>query len=172
MKSILMIVLIFGVSILGCTPSEKPVAESTPVPAEEVSFDEAMSTYETGTWITDYNNALAIAKEMNRPVLVNFTGSDWCSWCIKLNKEVFSLDAFQKYAKENLVLLKLDFPRSLPQTPEMKAANEKLRDQYGVQGYPTILLVDSEGTEINRTGYQPGGAEAYVKHLQSLLAAK
>lgn len=172
MKSILMIALILGVSVLGCTPSEKPASEANPVPAEEVSFDEAMSSYEEGTWLTDYNQALGYAKEMNRPVLINFTGSDWCSWCIKLNKEVFSLEAFDKYAKEYLVLLKLDFPRSIPQTPETKAANEKLMNQYGVQGFPTIVLVDSEGKELNRTGYQPGGVDAYVKHLQSLLAAK
>ncbi|MDD2228194.1 MAG: thioredoxin family protein [Candidatus Cloacimonetes bacterium] len=173
MKWILMIILIASVAILGCSPSGK--AEQTPEPndAEDMGFDEAMgSDIDTSEWITNYEAALKTAKKTNRPVLVNFTGSDWCSWCIKLVKEVFSQDEFLDYAKENLVLLKLDFPKSLPQTAEEKAANAKLAQQYGIQGYPTILLISPEGKEIARTGYQPGGASAYVKHLQSLLAAE
>lgn len=173
MKWILILILVTSIAILGCTPNDKndtvPEAQSN----EDVTFDEAMNTnVDTSKWLTDYNKALELAKELKRPVLVNFTGSDWCSWCIKLSKEVFTEDVFLKYAKENLVLLKLDFPKRIQQTPEEKAANEKLAQDYKVSGFPTIVLLNPEGTEVARTGYQPGGANVYVAHLKSLLAGK
>jgi len=173
MKWMIVCVLIAVIAVLGCTPAPKaPEQENTPAQNEEtVTFDEAMAKYEPGTWLSDYSEALRLGKEMNRPVLVDFTGSDWCSWCMKLDKEVFSQSAFTDYAKDSLILVKVDFPRRKSQTPDEKAFNEKLMNQYGVQGFPTIILLSAEGKELNRTGYQPGGAEAYVKHLQGLLAA-
>ncbi len=173
MKWILIIILVTSIAILGCSPNDKKDQEPAPGNAEDVSFDDAMgSDIDTSKWIEDYNKALELAKGMNRPVLVNFTGSDWCSWCIKLSKEVFTEEVFLKYAKENLVLLKLDFPKRIPQTPEVKAANEKLSQQYKITGFPTIIMLSPEGTEIARTGYQPGGANAYIAHLKSIIAAK
>lgn len=172
MKWTIIVILVFAVSILSCTPAPKP--EPAQEQAETPSFDEAMDSPKAynGEWLTDFGKAKEIAKELNRPILVNFTGSDWCGWCIKLSNEVFTKEAFQQYANDSLVLLKLDFPRKIPQTPEVKAANEKLARDFGVEGFPTIVLLDTKGKEINRTGYQPGGAEAYVKHLKELLAAK
>lgn len=172
MKWTIIVILVFAVSILSCTPAPKP--EPAQEQAETPSFDEAMDSpgAYNGEWLTDFGKANEIAKELNRPILVNFTGSDWCGWCIKLSNEVFTKEAFQQYANDSLVLLKLDFPRKIPQTPEVKAANEKLARDFGVEGFPTIVLLDTKGKEINRTGYQPGGAEAYVKHLKELLAAK
>lgn len=173
MKWILIIILVTSIAILGCSPNDKKDQEPPTETAEDVSFDDAMgSDIDTSKWIEDYNKALELAKGMNRPVLVNFTGSDWCSWCIKLSKEVFTEEVFLKYAKENLVLLKLDFPKRIPQTPEVKAANEKLSQQYKITGFPTIIMLSPEGTEIARTGYQPGGANAYIAHLKSIIAAK
>ena len=95
--------------------------------------------------------------------------SDWCGWCIRLAEEVFSQDLFKKYAEENLVMLKLDFPRNIAQSDELKQQNSMLQRQFGIQGYPTIVLVDEEGKEIARTGYRPGGAADYVSHLKELL---
>lgn len=172
MKWILIVLLIASVAVLGCTPTPKPAADPVPETAEEPSFDDAMATYQGGEWIVSYEQALAYAKETNRPILMNFTGSDWCSWCIKLAGEVFTKDAFLAYAKDNLVLLKLDFPRKNTQSVEEKAANDKLAQQFKITGYPTIILVGPDAKEIARTGYQPGGAEAYVKHLQDLLTPK
>lgn len=119
-------------------------------------------------WLTDFDKAKAEAKEKNRPILVDFTGSDWCGWCIKLNKEVFSKEAFKNYAKDNLVLLELDFPRKKKLSDELKKQNEKLSKKYKVKGFPTILLLDAEGKVLARTGYQKGGPDAYVTHLKSL----
>ncbi len=120
-------------------------------------------------WQTDLDDAMAMAKENGKPLLVNFTGSDWCGWCIKLRDEVFSKKEFHKYANDNLNLVFLDFPRGIKQSDELKATNRKILEQYGVRGFPTILLLDAEGSVIAQTGYQQGGAEAYVKHLQGLL---
>jgi thioredoxin-related protein len=172
MKWILIILLISTVALLGCSPNEKSENEEGSETADKVSFDDAMgSGIDTSKWLTNYEQSLELAKKTKRPVLINFTGSDWCSWCIKLSKEVFTQEEFLNFAKGNLVLLKLDFPKRLIQSPEEKAANDKLSQQYKITGFPTIILLSPEGVEIARTGYQPGGASAYVKHLQSLLAA-
>lgn len=122
-----------------------------------------------GMWLTNLDTAVQKAKAENKYVLVNFTGSDWCKWCIKLNDEVFSKEEFQKYADENLVLVKLDFPRNIEQSPEVKNYNDKLMRQFGVRGFPTIFILNSDGKAVAQTGYQPGGAAVYVDHLKGLI---
>ncbi len=121
------------------------------------------------TWYDNLETAEQVAQKDGRPILVNFTGSDWCVWCKKLNAEVFSQDDFINYAKNNLVLVKIDFPENIPQTQATKYYNDQLAQQFDVKGYPTIILLKSDGTPIAATGYQEGGAAAYVQHLQSLL---
>ncbi len=120
-------------------------------------------------WQTNLEKAVELAKKENKAVLVNFTGSDWCKWCIKLNDEVFSQNEFEKYAENNLVLVRLDFPRSIPQSQETKLYNNSLARRYGIQGFPTILVFDSQGKLVAKTGYQPGGATNYVNHIESFL---
>lgn len=122
-------------------------------------------------WLTDFEAAKAKAAAENKSLLLDFTGSDWCGWCIKLDKEVFSQDAFKEYADNSLVLVELDFPRGKDQSPELKAQNEALAEKYGIRGYPTILLLSPEGELIEKTGYRRGGAEAYVEHIQEILTA-
>lgn len=175
MKYVISILMVFMIAVLGCSPAEAPQAEAAPAGNEQTpapSFEEAMSAYQNGTWITDWDQALAFSKELGRPVLVNFTGSDWCGWCIKLKDEVFSQKAFIDYAKENLIMLTLDFPRQKKLPVEQQAANQRLAEQYGIEGFPTIVFVSETGKEINRTGYQAGGAEKYVSHIKTLLTAK
>jgi protein disulfide-isomerase len=120
-------------------------------------------------WETNLETALQKAKTENKAVLVNFTGSDWCQWCIKLSDEVFSKSEFADYAEENLILVKLDFPRSIEQSNETKMYNNQLAQKYGVQGFPTVLLFNSSGVMVLQTGYQPGGPVAYVDHLKNSL---
>lgn len=167
MKYILLLFLVSMVAVLSCTPTPKSADSAEQAPAETVIANSV--AYEPGTWIENWDTAISTAKETGRTVLVNFTGSDWCSWCIKLSNEVFEKKEFNAYAKDNLVLLKLDFPRKIAQSVELKQQNSNLQRQFGIQGYPTILLVNAEGKEIGRTGYQPGGAEAYVKHLGEMI---
>jgi len=105
-------------------------------------------------------------------MLLDFTGSDWCGWCIKLKKEVFTKAAFKKYADAELVLVELDFPRNKPQSQEIKEQNEALAKKYGIRGFPTIVLLSPEGELVGKTGYRRGGAEAYVKHLEELIGSQ
>ncbi len=123
------------------------------------------------TWLNNLEKAQEIAKEKGIPIFVDFTGSDWCGWCFKLRDEIFSQEEFIQYSAENLVLVKLDFPRDIPQTRETKAYNENLARKYEIRGFPTILLLNSDGQVIAQTGYQYGGAAKYVEHLQELLKA-
>jgi len=123
-------------------------------------------------WNDNLESAIKAAKSENKYLLVNFTGSDWCVWCKKLNTEVFTQKEFAKYASENLVLVKIDFPRSIEQSEATKRYNQDLAFKYGIQGFPTIVLLDSKGNLVAKTGYQPGGAVNYVSHLKELYSQK
>lgn len=120
-------------------------------------------------WYDNLQTAINVAQKNGHPILVDFTGSDWCVWCKRLNAEVFSQEQFINYAKNNLVLVKIDFPREIPQTEATKYYNNQLAQRFGVKGFPTIILLKSDGTPVAMTGYQPGGASAYVQHIKSLL---
>ena len=117
-------------------------------------------------WMTDFNRAQAKAKSENKIVLMDFTGSDWCSWCMKFDKEVLSTDKFKEYASKNLVLVLVDFPNRKPQSDDLKKANEVLGKKYSVDGYPTFVVLNKDGKEIGRQlGYAEGGPEAFIEKL-------
>ncbi|HUF62717.1 MAG TPA: thioredoxin family protein [Verrucomicrobiales bacterium] len=120
-------------------------------------------------WLTDFKDASKRAREQNKAMLLDFTGSDWCGWCIRLKKEVFDEKEFQEYAKENLILVELDFPRTKELPGKVKEQNEQLSQEYGIQGFPTIVLLDSRGKLVGKTGYKEGGPQKYVEHLKELL---
>jgi thioredoxin-related protein len=125
---------------------------------------------EHGQWIADFDQAVAAAKKANKDLFVDFTGSDWCGWCIKLHEEVFDHAAFNEGVDEHFVLVSLDFPRS----PEAKAKvpnparNAELQKEYAIRGFPTILLMTPDGEVFGRTGYQAGGPEKYIESLDKL----
>jgi protein disulfide-isomerase len=122
----------------------------------------------TLNWLTNYEQARSQARTENKMVLMDFTGSDWCGWCMKLKREVFSTQVFKDYADTNLVLLEVDFPRSKPQTTEQKRANEALQQQYQIEGYPTIIVLNPEGKQVGKLGYQPGGPKPFIAALEKL----
>lgn len=111
------------------------------------------------TKMTDAAKAQALAKAENKLVLLDFTGSDWCPWCIKLNKEVFSTPEFAEYAKKNIVLVEVDFPRRKQLDPAQKEANEALSKKYGIEGFPTLILLDGSGKRLAQLSYEDGVAE-------------
>jgi protein disulfide-isomerase len=119
-------------------------------------------------WLTDLPQALAKAKAENKTVLVDFTGSDWCSWCIKLKKEVFQQDAFEEFAKKNLVLVEIDFPHNKAQSARLQQTNKALAKQYSIEGFPTVLVFDSQGKQVGKLGYMEGGAKAFLGELGKL----
>ena len=122
------------------------------------------------TWLTDFNAAKKMAAEKHLPILANFSGSDWCEWCVTLDQEVFSQEAFMTYASSNLVLFVADFPQHKEVPEALQKQNEVLAEQYNSEGrFPSVFLLDATGRVMAKTGYEPGGAEKYVASLQALL---
>ena len=119
-------------------------------------------------WVTDLRAALNQAAAENKAVLVDFTGSDWCGWCIKLKKEVFDQQEFQAFADENLVLVEIDFPRAKQQSDALRRANKELASKFGIEGYPTVFILNANGDRLLQTGYKAGGPKAYIKHITAI----
>lgn len=121
-----------------------------------------------GPWLTDYDKALAQARTEHKKVLLDFTGSDWCVWCKKLDKGVFSQASFKEYARQNLVLLEVDFPQIKKLSKKLQEQNEKLKDQYKVEGFPTLVLLDGDGKKLSEiNGYPDGGPEALISKFEA-----
>jgi thioredoxin-related protein len=119
-------------------------------------------------WLTNYEQAQKEAQAEHKLLLMDFTGSDWCGWCIMLDKEVFSKPEFKEYASKHLVLLELDFPRMKRMPPETAKQNEQLAMKYGIQGFPTVVVFDSSGKPLGALGYQQGGPQAFIEQLEKL----
>ena len=119
-------------------------------------------------WTTDYKKAVEQAKAEKKLVLLDFTGSDWCGWCKKLDREVFSQAKFKEYAAKNLILVTVDFPQAKEQTVAVKKQNQALQDQFKVDGYPTIIMLNGDGKKVGELGYMEGGAEAFVAALEKV----
>jgi len=117
-------------------------------------------------WLTDYNLAVQTAKTQKRPVLMDFTGSDWCPYCIQMDKEVLSQPQFLEYASKNLVLLLVDFPQTKQLPQKVQDQNNMLQQRYAVEGMPTFLLIDPSGKVLQQyIGYLPGGPAAFIAML-------
>jgi thioredoxin-related protein len=119
-------------------------------------------------WTEDFARAKETAAKNNLDLLMDFTGSDWCGWCIQLDEEVFSKDAFKKEAPKHFVLVELDFPQDKEQSPAVKEQNEKLQTEYNIEGFPTIVLADAQGRPYAVTGYAEGGPDKYLASLEKL----
>ena len=130
-------------------------------------------------WETNVNKAMEISNKTKKPLLLFFTGSDWCGWCIRLQKEVLKTPEFAKWAKENVVLVELDYPRRTPQTPEIKKQNNELQQAFGIQGFPTIYFANGTTKEgkvnfegLGSTGYVAGGPVAWLAVADGFLKKK
>jgi thioredoxin-related protein len=131
-----------------------------------------LAAAEADLWTEDAAAATKLATEGKKDLLINFTGSDWCGWCKKLDKEVFSQEAFRAEAPKHFVFLKLDFPRRRELSEETKKQNAEWKSRMPVPGFPTIILADAAGKPYASTGYRRGGADAYLEHLAELRAIK
>lgn len=118
-------------------------------------------------WNTSLPKAQAQASKENKLVMLDFTGSDWCGWCIKLNKEVFSTSEFADYAKKNLVLVEVDFPRHKEQSDEQKKANQALQEKYKIEGYPTVIVLNGAGKKLGELGYMDS-PKKFIAELEKL----
>jgi protein disulfide-isomerase len=137
--------------------------------AVAVSLAFASLTRAESDWLHDWSKAQEEAKSNHKLLFLNFTGSDWCGWCIKFDKDVLSQPQFKNFAHDNLVLVELDFPRRKSQPTEEKKQNVQLAQQYEVLGFPTIVVLNSNGQKVWQfDGYFPGGPEAFIAQLQKL----
>lgn len=146
---------------------------ATPALAEDEPTGDAPALEEVQIpWVLDFNAAKAQAKEQNKHLLINFTGSDWCGWCKKLEGEVFHHKEFLDTATKKYVMVFLDFPNAqeLKEKVVDPALNQKLSKDFGVAGFPTIMLTNADGHPYARTGYQQGGPAPYLTHLEELRA--
>lgn len=126
---------------------------------------------QTNTWSENYADAVAKAKKSGNYILLDFSGSDWCGWCMRLNNEVFSQPDFKTFASKNLELVLVDKParRVLPE--KTIAQNEALMKKYQIQGFPTVVILSPDEEVAGVTGYQAGGAIKYVQHLNEIISA-
>lgn len=144
-------------------PQGEPPEEGTAEPAAEASAISA----ETAEWRTDYGKAIQLASEQDKPVLVNFTGSDWCPPCMMLKRDVFEEAAFKNFAAQNLVLLEVDFPQRTELPEELTQQNEMLQQRFRIEGFPTLVVLDPEGKEQKRhVGYMPGGPSKLISWVK------
>lgn len=129
------------------------------------------------TWHTDLTKATEISIKENKPMFLFFTGSDWCGWCIRLQNEVFKTPEFIKWAKENVVLVELDFPRKKEQTEALRLQNAQLQQQLQVRGYPTVWFVSASKTAeakvnlnaLGNTGYVAGGPKVWIDGANQII---
>lgn len=117
-------------------------------------------------WHTNFNQAMQLAQKERKPIVLFFTGSDWCGWCKKMHQEIFASSEFAQAAGNQFIFVEIDFPRGRQLSPEMAQQNEMLKQKYGITGFPTVILLDSNGNFIAETGYMPGGGRAFAAYLK------
>jgi len=123
-------------------------------------------------WQTDMKEAQKSATAQGKDIFAFFTGSDWCTYCIMLEKEVFKKENFLEDLEKKYVLLKVDFPQRKPLPKPEQIKNDQLSEDYSIQGFPTVLLLDSSGRAFGRTGYKGLGPKEYNEHLNELAMHK
>lgn len=160
---------VFALSACSQSPSPvkpQPTAAATPPPAP-VAYASAKAG-----WLVDLDEAYAISVKEKKPILANFTGSDWCGWCKRLDADVFTKPEFQEWAKSNVVLLELDFPRykKIPQKNQQQ--NFQMQQALGITGYPTIWLFNLTKDAANGQ-YQvnPLGKTGYTQTPKQFISA-
>lgn len=123
----------------------------------------------TNQWLESHPEAVAQSQSTGKPILAFFTGSDWCKYCGLLDHQVLSSPVFSKWAKENVILLKLDFPREQKLSEELESQNKALMARYRVTGFPTVIVMNAEGEPLAQAGYEPVSAEEWIQSLEQQL---
>lgn len=146
--------------------------QSQPTPPAQPTPPEKTEPAIIVPWLTSLEQGKAKASESGKDILVDFTGSDWCTWCQQLDEEVFSTPLFAEKVPAKYILVKLDFPREKELPKEEQEANEQAARNFQIEGFPTICLLDSTGLLYAKTGYEEGGVENYLAHLDKLADVK
>ena len=176
MKYKIVLFFLLGILNLQAQKNKKAVATKTTETPKESTIGEQDKPL---VWHTDMNKAVALSNKEKKPMLLFFTGSDWCGWCIRLQNEVLKTPQFAIWAKKNVVLVELDYPRRTPQTPEIQKQNAELQQGFQIQGFPTIYFVNAVNKDgkvnfypIDKTGYVAGGSVAWLAVADGILARK
>jgi thioredoxin-related protein len=148
----------------GQTTLSKESAPST----ELASSTQATPSKPGWSMSTSYEQGQQDAKANNKLVLLDFTGSDWCGWCVLLDREVFSKPQFKEYASKNLVLIEVDFPKRKAVPDALRTQNVVLARRYKIQGFPTIIVLNGDGQMVGELGYVKGGPAAFIAELEKL----
>lgn len=155
-------------------PSSNPPAQTAPAssdvkpPHAEVSKEGTSESAPGGVrWHTNFEEALAAAQKENKDLLINFSGSDWCIFCIRLEKDVFEQEVFAKEAEKYFVFMLVDFPNDASkQTDELRKQNQELARRYRFRNlFPTLYLAKPDGTPYAMAEYQPLGPAEYLDYL-------
>lgn len=131
-----------------------------------------VAIYAQDAWSTDAEAAVKQAADEKKDLLVLFTGSDWCPPCIKLEQQVLGTEEFAQQSASRFVLLKLDFPQNTPQSEELQKQNGAWADRFGVEGFPTLILLDQEQRPYAFTGFREEGPDAYLSHLSEFQQSR
>lgn len=164
-----LILTVLGGTLLvlaGCGPRSE-VAEASSSPSDQ-SAPPSQTTPSKPGWTTSYEQGQEEAKAGNKLVLLDFTGSDWCGWCILLDREVFSKPQFKEYASKNLVLVEVDFPKMKPMSEAIRMQNVRLAQRYQVQAFPTVIVLNGDGQVVGALGYMQGGPDAFIAALEKM----
>lgn len=137
-------------------------------PALALAFATVSTAFAAAGWGDDFDKGLAKAKATGKPALVDFTGSDWCIWCKRLDGEIFSKKEFKDYVKDKFELVMVDFPQLKPLPKKKAEANQAIAEKYKVEGFPTVLVLDGDGKVLARLGYMEGGPSAFIAELEKV----
>ena len=162
--------IITAVALIALAPFAIFAKENSAVPAtHEKAAEPAAKTSTPAGWLDDFEAAKKQANAEGKDLLVAFSGSDWCGWCVRLEQEIFSQDGFTEKLYENFVPVYIDNPNDSNRLSEVaKKQNRPLTERYRIEGFPTVLLMDADGDVFAETGYQSGGPEKYLESLGKL----
>ena len=120
-------------------------------------------------WKTSFSESVQLSADSGKPILAFFTGSNWCGWCKVLNSKILETPVFVEWAKENVIMLELDFPTDYEQSQEIKDQNQQLQKMYGITGFPTIIVMDANGKPILQLGYEDVSPDVYAAKIESAI---
>jgi thioredoxin-related protein len=150
---------------MGFTTDTDPLIERLDKAVENPDYD--------GKWLDDFRQAKFISNRLRRPLFLYFTQSDGNEYAERFEQEIFQTDAFRQYARKNLVLLKLDYPKTeekqKAQPEALRQQNKELADQYAIRGYPMVILLNFMGQRIGESKYMKGGPDYFIKELDQVV---
>ncbi|MFC2049111.1 thioredoxin family protein [Chlamydiota bacterium] len=166
-----LVAICFSIVTCGVSPA---FADNAPAPTPSPNQNQAAQAQAPATvsqikWYTNYAQAVQDAAKNHKPILMFFTGSDWCGWCKKMQQEIFSSPDFVSQVGNSFVFVDIDFPMNQQLPADVAQQNTQLKQKYGVTGYPTVIILDANENFIAETGYRPGGGKAYADYLKQLL---